>query len=169
MPSTTFPVPSAELDGQVALVTGGGRGVGAFIARELAAAGARVAVSARTQEQVAGIARDIPDLRVDHQEGADLLVVSWGGTYGPVAAGVRRVRRRGGRVSHAHLRWLNPFPRNTGDVLRAYDRVLVPEMNLGQLLKLVRAEFLVDAQGYNRVRGTPFKASEIAAAVEALL
>ena len=120
-------------------------------------------------QKVAGIARDIPDLRVDHQEGADLLVVSWGGTYGPVAAGVRRVRRRGGRVSHAHLRWLNPFPRNTGDVLRAYDRVLVPEMNLGQLLKLVRAEFLVDAQGYNRVRGTPFKASEIAAAVEALL
>jgi 2-oxoglutarate ferredoxin oxidoreductase subunit alpha len=120
-------------------------------------------------QKVAGIARDIPDLRVDHQEGADLLVLSWGGTYGPVAAGVRRVRRRGGRVSHAQLRWLNPLPRNTGDVLRAYDRVLVPEMNLGQLLKLVRAEFLVDAQGYNRVRGTPFKASEIAAAVEALL
>jgi 2-oxoglutarate ferredoxin oxidoreductase subunit alpha len=120
-------------------------------------------------QKVAGIARHIPDLTVDHQEGADLLVLSWGGTYGPVAAGVRRVRRRGGRVSHAHLRWLNPFPRNTGDVLRAYDRVLVPEMNLGQLLKLVRAEFLVDAQGYNRVRGTPFKASEIAAAVEAML
>ena len=120
-------------------------------------------------QKVAGIARDIPELTVDHQESADLLVLSWGGTYGPVAAGVRRVRRRGGRVSHAHLRWLNPFPRNTGDVLRAYDRVLVPEMNLGQLLKLVRAEFLVDAQGYNRVRGTPFKASEIAAAVEALL
>jgi 2-oxoglutarate/2-oxoacid ferredoxin oxidoreductase subunit alpha len=120
-------------------------------------------------QKVAGIARDIPELTVDHQEGADLLVLSWGGTYGPVAAGARRVRRRGGRVSHAHLRWLNPFPRNTGDVLRSYDRVLVPEMNLGQLLKLVRAEFLVDAQGYNRVRGTPFKASEIAAAVEALL
>jgi 2-oxoglutarate ferredoxin oxidoreductase subunit alpha len=120
-------------------------------------------------QKVAGIARDIPDLRVDHQEGADLLVLSWGGTYGPVAAGVRRVRRRGGRVSHAQLRWLNPFPRNTGDVLRAYDRVLVPELNLGQLLKLVRAEFLVDAQGYNRVRGTPFKAAEIAAAVEELL
>jgi len=120
-------------------------------------------------QKVAGIARDIADLTVDHQEGADLLVLSWGGTYGPVAAGVRRIRRRGGRVSHAHLRWLNPFPRNTGDLLRAYDRVLVPEMNLGQLLKLVRAEFLVDAQGYNRVRGTPFKASEIASAIEAML
>jgi len=120
-------------------------------------------------QKVAGIARDIPELTVDHQEGSDLLVLSWGGTFGPVAAGVRRVRRRGGRVAHAHLRWLNPFPRNTGDLLRAYDRVLVPEMNLGQLLRLVRAEFLVDAQGYNRVRGTPFKASEIAEAVEALL
>jgi 2-oxoglutarate ferredoxin oxidoreductase subunit alpha len=120
-------------------------------------------------QKVAGIARELPGLAVDHQEGADLLVLSWGGTYGPVAAGVRRVRRRGRRVAHAHLRWLNPLPRNTGDVLRAYDRVLVPEMNLGQLLKLVRAEFLVDAQGFNRVRGTPLKASEIAAAVEALL
>jgi 2-oxoglutarate ferredoxin oxidoreductase subunit alpha len=120
-------------------------------------------------QKVAGIAQDISELEIDHQEGADLLVLSWGGTYGPVAAGVRRVRRGGGRVSHAHLRWLNPFPRNTGDVLRSYDRVLVPEMNLGQLLKLVRAEFLVDAHGYNRLRGTPFKASEIAEAVEALL
>jgi 2-oxoglutarate ferredoxin oxidoreductase subunit alpha len=120
-------------------------------------------------QKVAAIARDIPPLEVDHQEGADVLVLSWGGTYGPVAAGVRRVRRAGGRVSHAHLRWLNPFPRNTGDVLRSYDRVLVPEMNLGQLRKLVRAEFLVDAHGYNRLRGKPFKASEIAEAVQALL
>jgi 2-oxoglutarate ferredoxin oxidoreductase subunit alpha len=120
-------------------------------------------------QKVAGIARDIPELAVDHQEGADLLVLSWGGTYGPVAAGVRRIRHRGGSVSHAHLRWLNPFPRNTGDVLRSYDRVLVPEMNLGQLLKLVRAEFLVDAHGYNRVRGKPFTAGEIAEAVDALL
>jgi 2-oxoglutarate ferredoxin oxidoreductase subunit alpha len=82
---------------------------------------------------------------------------------------VRRVRRAGDRVSHAHLRWLNPFPRNLGDVLRSYDRVLVPEMNLGQLRKLVRADFLVDAHGYNRLRGKPFTAAEIAEAVRALL
>jgi 2-oxoglutarate/2-oxoacid ferredoxin oxidoreductase subunit alpha len=117
--------------------------------------------------KVAGI--QVPDLEVDHQEGADVLVLSWGGTYGPVAAGVRRIRARGDRVAHAHLRWLNPFPRNLGDVLRSYDRVLVPEMNMGQLLKLVRAEFLVDAVGYNRVTGKPFKAGEIANAVETLL
>jgi 2-oxoglutarate ferredoxin oxidoreductase subunit alpha len=121
-------------------------------------------------QKVAGIASDIPELKVDHQEGADVLVLSWGGTYGPVAAGVRRVRRdMGGTVAHAHLKYLNPFPRNLGDVLRSYDRVLVPEMNLGQLLQLVRAEYLVDAHGYNKVRGMPFRAQEIADAVAVLL
>jgi 2-oxoglutarate ferredoxin oxidoreductase subunit alpha len=79
------------------------------------------------------------------------------------------VRRGGGSVAHAHLRYLNPFPRNTGDVLKSYDRVLIPEMNLGQLLKLVRAEFLVDAIGYNRVRGVPFRSSELADTIESLL
>ena len=117
-------------------------------------------------EKVAGIAADIPELTVDHQEGANLLVLGWGGTHGPIAAGVRNARERGARVSHAHLSYLNPFPRNLGDVLRSYDRVLVPEMNLGQLLKLVRAEFLVDAVGYQRVRGVPFTSAELADAIE---
>src|SRR3954469_11480023 len=120
-------------------------------------------------QKVAGIAADIPELDVDHEPGADVLVLSWGGTYGPVAAGVRRVREAGGAVAHAHLRYLNPFPRNLGDVLRSYDRILIPEMNLGQLLKLVRAEFLVDAHGYNKVRGMPFRAQELAEAIQVLL
>src|SRR6058998_3505511 len=120
-------------------------------------------------EKIAGIASDIPELEVDDPDGADLLVLSWGGTYGPVAAGVRRARGDGGKVAHAHLRYLNPFPRNTGDVLRSYGKVLVPEMNLGQLLKLVRAEFLVDAVGFHRVRGKPFRASEIQEAIERML
>ena len=115
--------------------------------------------------KVAGIAGDIPKLEVDKQPGARLLVLGWGGTYGSIAAAVRRVRARGGAVDHAHLRYLNPFPRNLGEVLRSYDRVLVPEMNLGQLLKLVRAEFLVDAVGYNRVRGVPFTSAELADAI----
>jgi 2-oxoglutarate ferredoxin oxidoreductase subunit alpha len=119
--------------------------------------------------KVAAVAKAIDDQPVDHQEGADVLVLSWGGTFGPVHAGVRRIRRGGGKVAHAHLRWLNPFPRNLGDVLRSYDRVLIPEMNLGQLLRLVRSEFLVDAHGYNRVRGLPFRASEIEEAIEAML
>jgi 2-oxoglutarate ferredoxin oxidoreductase subunit alpha len=117
--------------------------------------------------KVAGI--KVPDLDVDHQEGADVLALSWGGTYGPVHAGVRRVRANGGKVAHAHLRWLNPFPANLQHVLESYDRVLVPEMNMGQLLQLVRARFLVDAIGYNRVTGKPFKAGEIADAIEAML
>jgi len=117
-------------------------------------------------QKVAGV--QVPALEVDHQEGADVLVLSWGGTYGPVHAGVRQVRAAGGKAAHAHLRWLNPFPANLGDVLRSYERVLIPEMNLGQLLQLVRARYLVDAIGYNRVTGKPFKAGEIADAVEAL-
>jgi len=120
-------------------------------------------------QKVAGIAAGIPKLEVDDPDSASLLVLGWGGTYGPIAAAVRRVRRGGGSVAHAHLRYLNPFPRNTGDVLKSYDRVLIPEMNLGQLLKLVRAEFLVDAIGYNRVRGVPFRSSELADTIESLL
>ena len=120
-------------------------------------------------QKVAGIASDIPELDVDDPDGARLLVLSWGGTFGPVAAGVRRVRKDGGRVAHAHLKHLNPFPRNTGDVLKRYERVLIPEINLGQLLQLVRAEFLVDAVGYNRVRGLPLRAGEIEQAIGAML
>jgi len=121
-------------------------------------------------QKVAGIASDIPELEVDDPDGdATVLVLGWGGTYGPIAAGCRRVRRAGGKVAHAQITHLNPFPRNTGEVLRRYEKVLVPEMNLGQLLKLVRAEFLVDAVGYNRVSGLPLRAGEIEQAILALV
>jgi 2-oxoglutarate/2-oxoacid ferredoxin oxidoreductase subunit alpha len=120
-------------------------------------------------QKVAGIAQDIPELEVDDPDAAQTLVLSWGGTFGPVAAGVRRVRARGKAVAHAHLRYLNPFPRNTGEIVRRYDKVLVPEINLGQLVKLVRAEFLVDATGFNLVRGIPFRASEVEQAIEAMV
>jgi 2-oxoglutarate ferredoxin oxidoreductase subunit alpha len=121
-------------------------------------------------QKVAGIAADIPELSVDDPDGdADLLVLGWGGTFGPIAAACRRVRKSGRKVAHAHLRYLNPFPRNTGEVLRRYDKVLVPELNLGQLLQLVRAEYLVDAAGYNRVRGLPFRASELEEAIGAMV
>jgi 2-oxoglutarate ferredoxin oxidoreductase subunit alpha len=121
-------------------------------------------------QKVAGIADDIAELEVDDPDGdATVLILSWGGTFGPVAAAARRVRANGNSVAHAHLRHLNPFPRNTGDVLRRYEKVLIPEMNLGQLLQLVRSQFLVDAIGYNRVRGFPLRAAEVADAVESLL
>ena len=111
-------------------------------------------------QKVAGIAADIPELEVDDPDGdAELLVVGWGSTYGPIAAGGRRARQQGVRVAQAHLHHLNPFPRNTGDVLRRYPKVLVPEMNLGQLAMLLRAEFLVDAVSYTRVRGRPLTAA----------
>lgn len=110
-------------------------------------------------QNVAGI----DDLVVDDPSGeARLLVLGWGSTFGPIGAAVRRVRRAGHAVAQAHLRHLNPMPANTGDVLRAYDRVIVPEMNLGQLSLLLRARYLVDVIGYNRVRGLPFKAEELA-------
>ncbi|MDQ5821710.1 MAG: 2-oxoacid:acceptor oxidoreductase subunit alpha [Actinomycetota bacterium] len=120
-------------------------------------------------QKVAAIASDIPELEVEGDEDADLLIVSWGGTYGSVAAAVRRVRKRKQKIAHAHLRYLNPFPRNTGEVLRSYKQVLVPELNLGQLLKLLRAEFLVDAVGYNRVTGKPFRADELETAMLSVL
>ena len=119
--------------------------------------------------KVAGIANDIPRLEVDHQDGSRLLVLGWGSTYGPIGAAVRRVRASGARVSVAHLRHLNPFPANLGEVLGNYDKILIPEMNLGQLRMLVRARYLVDAVGYNKVRGLPFKAEELADAVIGLL
>jgi 2-oxoglutarate/2-oxoacid ferredoxin oxidoreductase subunit alpha len=121
-------------------------------------------------QKVAGIAAGIPELEVDDPDGdASVLVLGWGGTYGPIAAAARRVRAKGKKVAHAHLRHLNPFPRNTGEVVRRYEKVLVPEMNLGQLRKLIRADFLVDAAGYNRVRGLPLRAAEVAEAIEALV
>src|SRR6187455_1975209 len=119
--------------------------------------------------KVAGIAADIPELEVDDPDGADTLVLGWGSTYGAIGAAARRVRASGRKVATAHLRHLNPFPRNTGEVVRAYDKVLIPEMNLGQLRMLIRAEYLVDAAGYNKVRGRPFRAAELADAITALV
>jgi 2-oxoglutarate ferredoxin oxidoreductase subunit alpha len=119
--------------------------------------------------KVAGIAGDIPELEVDDPDGADTLVLGWGSTYGAIGAAARRVRAGGRKVATAHLRYLNPFPRNTGEVVRRYDKVLIPEMNLGQLRMLIRSEFLVDAVGYNKVRGRPFRAAELADAITALV
>jgi len=125
------------------------------------------------QAKVDGIA--VPDLEVDDPrlaaggDPAPVLVLGWGSTYGPISAGARLARNTGTPVATAHLRHVNPLPANTGEVLRRYGRVLVPEMNLGQLALLLRAKFLVDARGFNRVRGLPFTSVEIADAVTALV
>jgi 2-oxoglutarate/2-oxoacid ferredoxin oxidoreductase subunit alpha len=119
------------------------------------------------QAKIDGI--DVPPLEVDDPTGAaDLLVLGWGSTFGSIKAAARAVRESGLEVATAHLRHLNPFPANTGDVLRRYRTVLVPEMNLGQLALLVRARYLVDAVGYNRVRGVPFTSAELADAIRKL-
>ncbi len=119
------------------------------------------------QAKIDGIAADIPPLAVDDPDGnARVLVLGWGSTYGSIGAAVRRVRIAGGSIAQAHLRHLSPFPANLGDVLRAYDKVLVPEINLGQLALLLRGRFLTDVVSYNRVRGLPFKAAELADVIQ---
>jgi 2-oxoglutarate ferredoxin oxidoreductase subunit alpha len=116
--------------------------------------------------KVAGVANDIPLAEVDDPGGnAEVLVVGWGSTYGAIQAGLRRVRAQGREVAHLHLRHLNPFPTNVAEIVGGYRKILVPEMNLGQLVKLLRADFLVDAKGLNKTQGKPFKAEEIEAAV----
>ncbi|GAB7032722.1 2-oxoacid:acceptor oxidoreductase subunit alpha [Streptomyces platensis] len=117
------------------------------------------------QAKVDGI--EVPDIEVDDPtddggRGAGTLVVGWGSTYGPITAAVRRVRGAGERIAQAHLRHLNPFPRNLGEVLARYDKVIVPEMNLGQLATLLRARYLVDARSHTQVSGMPFKAEQLA-------
>ncbi|MCU0483071.1 MAG: 2-oxoacid:acceptor oxidoreductase subunit alpha [Chloroflexi bacterium] len=117
-------------------------------------------------EKVARIAADIPPLDVFGPAEGDLLLVGWGSTYGAIRSAAEGLQAAGRSVAHAHLRHLNPFPANTGDVLRRYRRVLVPEVNLGQLILLLRARYLVDAVGFNLVRGKPFQIAEVTAAAE---
>jgi 2-oxoglutarate ferredoxin oxidoreductase subunit alpha len=116
--------------------------------------------------KVAAIADEIPLLDVDDPDGADLLVLGWGSTHGAIQAAVASVRQRGGRVARAHLSHLNPMPRNTGEVVRDYERVLVPEMNTGQLTRLLRADHLVDAEVYSKVQGLPIFAGELELEIE---
>lgn len=114
------------------------------------------------QAKVDAIADTVPDVEVDDPGGdARILMLGWGSTYGPIGAACQIVRRSGVKVAQAHLRHLNPFPRNLGAVLASYERVVVPEMNLGQLNMLLRSKFLIDTYGFNQVRGLPFKSSEL--------
>ncbi|MBF6050723.1 2-oxoglutarate ferredoxin oxidoreductase subunit alpha, partial [Streptomyces eurocidicus] len=113
---------------------------------------------------------EVPDLDVDDPHGdAHVLVLGWGSTYGPVTAAVRRLRAGGSSVAQAHLRHLNPFPKNLGEVLKRYDKVIVPEMNLGQLALLLRARYLIDAHSYTQVNGMPFKAEQLATTIREVL
>jgi 2-oxoglutarate ferredoxin oxidoreductase subunit alpha len=119
--------------------------------------------------KVAGIADDLPLQEVLGDPSGDLLLVGWGGTYGAITQATNQLRERGLKVSSVHLRHLNPFPRNFGEILGRFRKVLVPELNMGQLVKILRAQFLVDAQGFNKIQGKPFKVTEIVHAAEEVL
>jgi 2-oxoglutarate ferredoxin oxidoreductase subunit alpha len=119
--------------------------------------------------KVAGIADFIPEQTIEGPETGDLLVVSWGGTYGSVRTAVRQVMSEGQKVAHCHLRYMNPFPRNLEAILRSFKNVLVPELNNGQLRFLLRNQFLIDAKGLNKVQGKPFLISEVADAIRSHL
>ncbi|HJR86286.1 MAG TPA: 2-oxoacid:acceptor oxidoreductase subunit alpha [Acidimicrobiia bacterium] len=119
--------------------------------------------------KIANIASDIPALDVKADPGAEILVLGWGSTYGAIRATANRLRNRAKPIAIAHLRHLNPFPANLGEVLSSYRTVLIPELNNGQLRRLIRAEYLIDAKGLNKVAGEPFKVGEIEAAVLGLM
>jgi 2-oxoglutarate/2-oxoacid ferredoxin oxidoreductase subunit alpha len=120
-------------------------------------------------EKVELVANEIPNAVPEGDPTGDLLIVAWGSTQGAITAAVKAQRAKGNRIGHVHLRHLNPLPRNLGEVLKRYRQVLVPEMNMGQLVMVLRAKFLVDAQGYNKIQGKPFKQAEIEQKIEEML
>jgi 2-oxoglutarate ferredoxin oxidoreductase subunit alpha len=120
-------------------------------------------------QKVANIANDIPLQEVVGPKSGDLLVVSWGGTYGACLTAVQKCQQQGLSVAHCHLRYLNPFPRNLPELLNQYQRILVPELNLGQLSLLIRARFLKDAMGFNKVQGRPFVVEELVRKIQEVL
>jgi 2-oxoglutarate ferredoxin oxidoreductase subunit alpha len=121
------------------------------------------------QEKVDRVAEDIPDIEVFGERTGKVLVLGWGSTYGSITSAVERLQREGRAVSSAHLRYLNPFPKNLGEVLRSFERVIIPEMNLGQLATMIRAKYLVDAIPFSKVKGRPFQIREIVEKVEEYL
>jgi 2-oxoglutarate ferredoxin oxidoreductase subunit alpha len=121
------------------------------------------------QEKVDRAANDIPLLEVMGESSGKVLVLGWGSTFGSISSAVERMQREGKSVSAAHLRYLNPFPRNLGDVLRSFETVIVPEMNLGQLCTMIRAKYLIDAVPFSKVKGRPFQIREIVRKVEEYL
>ena len=120
-------------------------------------------------QKVENVALEIGPQEVEGPETGDVLVLSWGGTYGACRTAVELLLSQGHKVAHAHLRWVNPFPKNLGEVLKRYKKVLIPELNMGQLRTLIRAKYLVDAQGLNKVKGRPFAIAELTTAIKELL
>lgn len=114
------------------------------------------------QEKVDKVALDIPLQKIDQgEDNGELLVLGWGSTYGAIRTAVSDLRENGLNVSHAHIQYLNPFPSNLEEVLKRFKKVLIPEMNNGQLIKIIRDKYLIDAKGLNKIQGMPFQTGEI--------
>ena len=120
-------------------------------------------------QKVKNIEQDIPDLIVTGDQDADLLIIGWGGTFGAITEAVNKVRKQGKKVAQAHFKYLNPLPKNTGDVLSGFKKILCPELNLGQFSKILKSEFSVDIIPFNKIQGLPFKSSEIEDKIESIL
>src|SRR5690606_10574630 len=119
------------------------------------------------RDKIRGIAKDIPEQRIEEgDDSGDLLVLGWGSTYGAIRESVRHLRAQGHKVSHAHLRYINPMPKNLGEVLRRFDKVLIPELNLGQLATVIRSEFLIPVISCTKIQGQPFYIAELQARIE---
>jgi 2-oxoglutarate ferredoxin oxidoreductase subunit alpha len=121
------------------------------------------------QEKVDRVANHIPNLEIFGEKSGQVLVLGWGSTYGSITSAVERLQREGKSVSSAHLRYLNPFPKNLGDVLSGFETVIIPEMNLGQLCTMIRARYLINAVAFSKVKGRPFQIREIIRKVEEYL
>ena len=121
------------------------------------------------QEKIERIAKDIPKAEVTGDPDADLLVIGWGGSFGAIKTAVDDANKEGSRVAYVHLRYMNPFPENLGEIIEKYDKILVPEMNMGQLKTILQGKFLKPVIGLNKVQGQPFKTSEIKTKIDALL
>jgi 2-oxoglutarate ferredoxin oxidoreductase subunit alpha len=119
--------------------------------------------------KVAAIVQDIPNMLPAGDQEGDLLIVAWGSTAGSITAALKAQRAKGRKIGHVHLRHLNPLPSNLGDIFKRYKRILVPELNMGQLLWVLRAKFLVDAVGLNKIQGRPFKQAELEQKIEEML
>ena len=119
-------------------------------------------------KKVANIAEDIQLQELDGPESGDLLVLSWGGPYGACATAVHQAQSAGKKVSHCHLRYLNPFPKNLRDILSRFNKILIPELNLGQLDLIIRASFMIETVSLNKIQGKPFSVAEILSKIEEL-
>ena len=119
-------------------------------------------LNASLASKIAGIAREIPQCEIfGDEQGGPLVVLGWGSTFGSIREAIKQLREKGKRVSHVHLRYLNPLPPDLEETLKRFKQVMIAEMNMGQLLKMVRADYLIDAFGFNKIQGRPFKVSEI--------